>query len=435
MNTCSKKGNKMKPIERLVLSEHRDRWDGLTRPYPVEAIERLRGFTLIEHTLAKRGADKLWGLMQHRPYVSALSPITGNQAKQMVQAGLEAIYLSGWQIAADANRNGRTFPDQSLYDATSISALVDRINHAFKRADQIERLEYGRAKRDWFAPIVADGEAGFGGNLNVYELTVSLIEAGAAAIHLEDQLSSAKKCGHMGGKVLVPVQEHIDKLVAARLAADVEGAPMVLIARTDANRGALITSDVDERDHPFIDWDASRTREGLFRYKNGLEASIARGLAVAPYVDMLWMETNTPDLGEAREFAQGIHEKFPGKKLVYNCSPSINWKAHLDDASIEKFQDALGEMGYKFIFITLAGFHALSYSMFKLAKDYRERGMPAFVELQEAEFALQAEGFTAVRHQREAGAPFFDEIQTIVTGGDTSITSMRGSTEEEQFGD
>lgn len=387
---------------------------------------------MIDHTLAKRSANKLWGMLQDRP-VKALGALTGNQAKQIVHAGVDAIYLSGWQVAADANRNGDTYPDQSLYDPTSVAALAERINQAFRRADQIERLEHGDAGRDWYAPIVADGEAGFGGNLNAYELTIGLIKAGAAAVHLEDQLSSAKKCGHMGGKVLVPVREHIEKLVSARLAADVEGVPMVLIARTDAHSGSLITSDIDDRDRPFIDRDCGRTPEGFYKYNCGLEAAIARGLAFAPYVDMLWMETSTPDLGEAMEFARGIHEKFPGKCLAYNCSPSFNWKANLDDASIERFQDELGEMGYKFLFVTLAGFHSLNHGMFRLAKDFVKRGMPAFVELQEAEFASQEEGFTAVRHQREAGAPFFDSIQTVVAGGETSTVAMHGSTEEEQF--
>ncbi|MBI2880737.1 MAG: isocitrate lyase [Candidatus Tectomicrobia bacterium] len=418
-------------IERLVPSEHANRWDGITRPYSTEAITRLRSSVPVDHALARHGADKLWGMLDTRAYVSALGAVTGNQAKQMVQAGLEAIYLSGWQVAADANRNGRTYPDLSLYEATSACALASRINHALRRADQVERLENGRARRDWFVPIVADGEAGFGGLLNVFELTVAFIEAGVAGLHIEDQLSSAKKCGHMGGKVLVPTQELIDKLVAARLAADVEGVPLVLMARTDANSGALITSDVDERDQPFIG--KGRTREGFFRFQHGLEASIARCLAFAPYTDILWTETSKPDLDEARELAQAVHEKFPGKWLAYNCSPSFNWKANLDDRGIERFQEELAALGYKFQFITLAGFHALSHSMFALAKEFAKRGMPAFVELQEAEFALQAEGFTAVRHQREAGAPFFDEIQNIVTEGESSIGAMKGSTEEEQF--
>jgi len=407
------------------------RWEGVTRPYTAAAVVRLRGSMPIEYTLAKRGATRLWRLLRSEPYVAALGALTGNQAAQMAQAGLKAVYVSGWQVAADANNSGQTYPDQSLYPADSAPALVRRINQAFARADQICHYE-GRSDIHWFAPIVADAEAGFGGALNAFELMKAMIEAGAAAVHFEDQLSSAKKCGHMGGKVLAPTGEFIQKLTAARLAADVMGAPTILIARTDANSATLLTSDVDERDRAFLT--GERTVEGFYRVTGGLDHAIARGLAYAPYADMIWCETSEPDLGEAREFAEAIHAEFPGKLLAYNCSPSFNWKKKLDAETIERFQTELGRMGYKFQFVTLAGFHTLNFSMFDLARDYRENGMAAYARLQEAEFAAESDhGYRAVKHQAFVGAGYFDAIAQTIAGGASSTTALTGSTEEAQF--
>ncbi len=408
------------------------RWNGIRRGYAPEDVLRLRGSLHIEHTLARRGAEKLWKLLQERPYVNSLGAMTGNQALQQVKAGVPAIYLSGWQVAADANDSASMYPDQSLYAVTSVPTVVKRINNALMRADQVQHLE-GGSQIDYFAPIVADAEAGFGGVLNAYELMRALIEAGAAGVHFEDQLASAKKCGHMGGKVLVPTREAVQKLIAARLAADVLGVPTLLLARTDAEAATLVTSDVDENDRPFLT--GERTAEGYFRVKNGFEQALSRGLAYAPYADLVWCETGTPDLEFARRFAQGIQREYPGKLLAYNCSPSFNWKRNLDDATIAKFQRELGAMGYKFQFITLAGFHALNYSMFELASGYAAHGMPAFVELQQKEFAAVAQGFTAVKHQREVGTGYFDEITTVVQGANTSTTALTGSTENEQFFD
>jgi isocitrate lyase len=407
------------------------RWEGVTRPYSAAAVVRLRGSMPIEYTLAKRGAARLWRLLRSEPYVAALGALTGNQAAQMAQAGLKAVYVSGWQVAADANNAGQTYPDQSLYPADSAPALVRRINQAFARADQICHYE-GRSDIHWFAPIVADAEAGFGGALNAFELMKAMIEAGAAGVHFEDQLSSAKKCGHMGGKVLAPTGEFIQKLTAARLAADVMGAPTILIARTDANSATLLTSDVDERDRAFLS--GERTVEGFYRVTGGLDHAISRGLAYAPYADMIWCETSEPDLGEAREFAEAIHAEFPGKLLAYNCSPSFNWKKKLDVETIECFQTELGRMGYKFQFVTLAGFHTLNFSMFDLARDYRENGMAAYARLQEAEFAAEFEhGYRAVKHQTFVGAGYFDAIAQTIAGGASSTTALTGSTEEAQF--
>ena len=407
------------------------RWEGVTRPYTAAAVVRLRGSMPIEYTLAKRGATRLWRLLRSEPYVAALGALTGNQAAQMAQAGLKAVYVSGWQVAADANNSGQTYPDQSLYPADSAPALVRRINQAFARADQICHYE-GRSDIHWFAPIVADAEAGFGGALNAFELMKAMIDAGAAAVHFEDQLSSAKKCGHMGGKVLAPTGEFIQKLTAARLAADVMGAPTILIARTDANSATLLTSDVDERDRAFLT--GERTVEGFHRVTGGLDHAIARGLAYAPYADMIWCETSEPDLGEAREFAEAIHAEFPGKLLAYNCSPSFNWKKKLDAETIERFQTELGRMGYKFQFVTLAGFHTLNFSMFDLARDYRENGMAAYARLQEAEFAAESDhGYRAVKHQAFVGAGYFDAIAQTIAGGASSTTALTGSTEEAQF--
>lgn len=406
------------------------RWKGVRREYSAEDVVRLRPSIQVEYTLAKRGAEKLWQLLHTRPYVNTFGAYTGNMAVQMVRAGLEAIYVSGWQVAADANLAWETYPDQSLYPANSVPQIVRRINKALMRADLIERSE-GKVFRDWYAPIVADGEAGFGGALNVFELTKQMIEAGAAGVHYEDQLSSEKKCGHLGGKVLVPTGQHIRTLQAARLAADVLGVPLVLIARTDAEAATLITSDIDERDKPFIL--NERTPEGFYRFKNGLEAGIARALAYAPYADLLWLETSTPDLEEARKFAEAVKREFPDKMLAYNCSPSFNWKRFLDEETIAKFQRELGAMGYKFQFITLAGWHTLNYRTWELAKKYKEQGMPAFVELQQLEFAAQKEGFTAVKHQREVGAGYFDEVVLAITGGLASTVALKGSTEEAQF--
>ncbi|MFU8820414.1 MAG: isocitrate lyase [Gammaproteobacteria bacterium] len=406
------------------------RWKGVTRPYAPEDVLRLRGTVDIEYSLARQGAEKLWRYMQEQPFVNALGALTGNQAMQQVKAGLKAIYLSGWQVAGDANLAGEMYPDQSLYPANSVPAVVRRINRTLLRADQIHHAE-GNDSIDWLQPIVADAEAGFGGVLNAFELMKDMIDAGAAGVHFEDQLSSAKKCGHMGGKVLVPTSEAVSKLAAARLAADVCGVPTILVARTDADAANLLTSDVDERDAPFIT--GERTSEGFFRVKAGLEQAIARGLAYGSIADLVWCETSVPDLGQAKQFAEAMHKQFPGKPLSYNCSPSFNWKRHLDDATIAKFQRELGAMGYKFQFITLAGFHALNYSMFTLAKGYRESQMSAYVQLQEAEFASEKDGYTATKHQREVGAGYFDAITQVVSAGQSSLSALAGSTEEEQF--
>jgi isocitrate lyase len=406
------------------------RWNGVVRTYSAEVVIKLRGSVDIEYTLARRGAEKLWKLVNEENYVNALGALTGNQAVQQVKAGLKAIYLSGWQVAADANLSGHMYPDQSLYPANSVPNVVKKINQALQRADQIHQSE-GDNSIDWFAPIVADAEAGFGGQLNVFELMKAMIEAGAAAVHFEDQLSSEKKCGHLGGKVLLPTQTAVRNLVAARLAADVMGVPTLVVARTDANAADLITSDVDAYDAPFIT--GERTPEGFFRVKAGLDQAIARGLAYAPYADLVWCETSEPDLEEARRFAEAIHEKFPGKLLAYNCSPSFNWKKKLDDVTIATFQEELGKMGYKFQFVTLAGFHALNHSMFELARGYKDRGMAAYSELQEAEFASEENGYTATRHQREVGTGYFDQVSMVITGGTSSTTALKGSTEEAQF--
>jgi isocitrate lyase len=416
-----------RPRPRLNL----DRWEGIERPYADEDVRRLRGSVQVEHTLASLGAERLWKLLRQKPYVAALGALTGGQAVQMVKAGLQAIYISGWQVAADANQAGQTYPDQSLYPATSAPALVRRVNQALLRADQIEWAEGNGNGRHWLAPIVADAEAGFGGPLNAFELMKGMIEAGAAGVHFEDQLASEKKCGHLGGKVLVPTGQFVRTLAAARLAADVCGVPTLLVARTDAQSATLITSDVDERDERFLT--GERTAEGYFRVEGGLESAIARGLAYAPHADLVWCETSTPDLDEAREFAEAIHAEFPGKLLAYNCSPSFNWKQHLADDEIARFQAELGALGYKFQFITLAGFHALNASMFELARGYAEEGMTAYVRLQEREFELEEEGYTATRHQREVGAGYFDLVAQAVSGGESSTLALKGSTEEAQF--
>jgi isocitrate lyase len=405
------------------------RWKGVKRSYTAEEVVKLRGSVQEEHTLARRGAEKLWDLVNTEDYINALGAMTGNQAVQQVRAGLKAIYLSGWQVAGDANLAGQTYPDQSLYPANSVPAVVRRINNALLRADQITWSE-GKYDVDWFAPIVADAEAGFGGVLNAFELMKAMIAAGAAGVHWEDQLSSAKKCGHLGGKVLIPSNQHVKTLSAARLAADVEGVPTLVVARTDAQAATLITSDVDERDKPFIT--GERTAEGFYRVTNGIDPCIARGLAYAPHADLLWMETSTPDLELARQYAEAIKKEFPDQLLAYNCSPSFNWKAHLDDDTIAKFQRELGAMGYKFQFITLAGFHALNYAMFELAKGYSERDMSAYVELQEKEFAAESIGYTATKHQREVGAGYFDAVATAIDP-EAETLALKGSTEEEQF--
>ncbi|MDP9337899.1 MAG: isocitrate lyase [Acidobacteriota bacterium] len=407
------------------------RWEGITRTYSYADVLRLRGSIKIEYTLARLGAERLWYLMQGENYVPALGAITGNQAIEMVQAGLKAIYGSGWQVAADGNTAGDVYPDQSLYPCDSAPNLVKRLNRALMRADQIESAEGKASGTYWFAPIVADAEAGFGGSLNAYELMKAMIEAGAAGVHFEDQLSSAKKCGHLGGKVVVPVREFIEKLVAARLAADVCGVPTILIARTDANSAGLLLSDADPRDREFIY--GERTPEGFYQFRGGIDAAIARGLAYAPYADMLWCETSTPDLAEAQKFADAIHAKFPGKLLAYNCSPSFNWKKKLDEATIANFQRRLGAMGYKFQFVTLAGFHALNMSMFNLARGYAQAGMTAYSKLQQEEFAAQELGYKAVTHQRFVGTGYFDEIAQVVSGGNSSTTALAGSTEADQF--
>ncbi|MDW8283933.1 MAG: isocitrate lyase, partial [Myxococcales bacterium] len=403
------------------------RWRGIHRPYTAQDVVRLRGTVQIEHTLARMGAERLWRLLHEEPFVPALGALSGCQALQQVKAGLKAIYLSGWQVAADANLAGQMYPDQSLYPSNSVPHLVRRINETFRRADQIHRAE-GRVDGPyWFAPIVADAEAGFGGPLNVFELMKAMIDAGAAGVHFEDQLASEKKCGHMGGKVLIPIRTAVRHLVAARLAADIEGVPTLLLARTDANGAQLLTSDIDERDAPFLT--GERTPEGFFRFRGGLSAAIVRGLAYAPYADLIWCETAEPNLDEARRYAEAIHAEFPGKMLAYNCSPSFNWERKLDAATIARFQRELGAMGYRFQFVTLAGFHALSYSMFELARGYRTRGMAAYAELQRAEFAAEAQGFTAVRHQREVGTGYFDAVAEVISGGTCSTTALAGSTE------
>jgi isocitrate lyase len=415
----------------------RGRFEGIVRPYTDEDVARLRGTVRVEYTLARMGATRLWDLMTKQDYVAALGALTGNQAVQQVKAGLQAIYLSGWQVAADANLAGQTYPDQSLYPANSVPSVVRRINQALLRADQIEHAEAmeakanGGARRHWLAPILADAEAGFGGPLNAFELMKGMIEAGAAGVHFEDQLSSEKKCGHLGGKVLIPTGAFIRTLVAARLATDVMDVPTIIVARTDADSAKLLTSDVDERDRGFLT--GERTPEGFYRMRGGLECAIARAVAYAPYADLLWCETSTPDLDEAREFAEGVHARYPGKMLAYNCSPSFNWKSKLDPATIAKFQRELAAMGYKFQFVTLAGFHALNHSMFELARAYRERGMAAYSELQEAEFAAEAHGYSATRHQREVGTGYFDQVIQVITGGNASTVALQGSTEKAQF--
>ncbi|MGI5271132.1 isocitrate lyase [Nonomuraea sp. CA-218870] len=410
--------------------ENNPRWAGIERTYSAEDVVRLRGSVQEEHTLARLGAERLWNLLHTEDYVNSLGALTGNQAVQQVKAGLKAIYLSGWQVAADANLGAQTYPDQSLYPANSVPAVVRRINNALLRADQITWSEGRQDAPHWLAPIVADAEAGFGGVLNAFELMKGMIAAGAAGVHWEDQLASEKKCGHLGGKVLIPTGQHIKTLNAARLAADVAGVPSLVIARTDAQAATLLTSDVDPRDQAFCT--GERTAEGFYRVRNGIEACIARGLAYAPHSDLLWMETGTPDLDVAREFAEAIKAEYPDQMLAYNCSPSFNWKAHLDDSTIAKFQRELGHMGYKFQFITLAGFHSLNYSMFNLAQGYATDGMTAYVDLQEAEFAAEARGYTATRHQREVGTGYFDLVSTAISP-DSSTTALKGSTEEEQF--
>jgi isocitrate lyase len=412
-----------------------DRFAGIRRDYGPEEVERLAGSFRVKHTLAEMGARRLWQLLQMEPFVNTLGALTGNQALQQVKAGLKAIYLSGWQVAADANSAGQMYPDQSLYPVDSVPKVITRINAALRRADQIAHLENAGDTTHWMAPIIADAEAGFGGPLNAYELMRAMIEAGAAGVHFEDQLASEKKCGHLGGKVLVPISQHIRTLNAARLAADVEGVPTLLLCRTDAESAQLLTSDVDERDRPFIS--GERTPEGFFRIRPGIgkQYAIARGLAYAPYADLLWWETSDPDLDDARAFAEAIHREFPGKLLAYNCSPSFNWKRKMGEEAAAKFQREIGAMGYKFQFITLAGFHSLNHSMFQLARGYKERGMAAYSELQQAEFAAEAEGYTATRHQREVGVSYFDAVATTASGGRSSTTAMAHSTETAQFHD
>ncbi|SPA44320.1 isocitrate lyase [Cupriavidus taiwanensis] len=423
--------NRQEQIQALQTDwETNPRWKGIKRHFTAEDVVRLRGSVQVEHTLARRGAEKLWHLLHTEPFVNSLGALTGNQAMQQVKAGLKAIYLSGWQVAGDANLAGEMYPDQSLYPANSVPQVVKRINNTFQRADQIQWSE-GAGDTDFFAPIVADAEAGFGGVLNAFELMKSMIEAGAAGVHFEDQLASVKKCGHMGGKVLVPTREAVAKLTAARLAADVSGVPTLVIARTDAEAADLLTSDIDDNDKPFCT--GERTVEGFYRVRNGLEQSISRALAYAEVADLVWCETGKPDLEFAKKFAEAVHARFPGKMLAYNCSPSFNWKKNLDDATIARFQRELGAMGYKFQFITLAGFHSLNYSMFNLAYGYARNQMSAFVELQEAEFKAAEKGFTAVKHQREVGTGYFDAVTQAIEGGQSSTTALKGSTEDEQF--
>ena len=407
------------------------RWKGITRSYSAEEVIRLRGSFVVEQTIARRGAERLWDLLGSEEYVAALGALTGGQAVEMVKAGLKAIYLSGWQVAADANLSGHTYPDQSLYPANSVPSVVKRINNALQRTDQIAWSSGEGVGKHWMAPIIADAEAGFGGSLNAFELMKAMIEAGAAGVHFEDQLAAEKKCGHLGGKVLIPSNAFVRTLTAARLAADVLDVPTLVVARTDALAATLLTSDIDERDRKFVE--GERTGEGFFRVREGNEAAIARGLAYAPYADMIWCETSTPDLVQAKTFADAIHAEFPGKLLAYNCSPSFNWKAHLDDATIAQFQKELAAMGYRFQFITLAGFHALNESMFELARGYADEGMTAYVKLQEREFAMEAEGYTATRHQTEVGTGYFDRVSETIAGGDSSTLALKGSTEEAQF--
>jgi isocitrate lyase len=429
LNGYSKKSqsDQAQSIEQEWASE---RWQDITRPYSPEDVAKLRGSVQIQHTLASRGAERLRQLLETEDFIRALGAMSGNQAVQQVKAGLKAIYLSGWQVAADAHVAGQMYPDQSLYPANSVPDVVKRINQALTRADQISHAE-GDEETEWFAPIVADAEAGFGGALNCFELTKGMIEAGAAGVHFEDQLASEKKCGHMGGKVLLPTAQAVRNLISARLAADVMGTPTVIVARTDADAADLITSDIDPDDAEFLT--GERTFEGFYRTKPGIEQAIARGLSYAPYADLVWCETSKPDIGQAREFAEAIHEKFPGKPLAYNCSPSFNWQANLSEEDIRTFQEQLGEMGYKFQFITLAGFHALNYGMFDLADGYRDRGMEAYSELQQKEFDAESRGYTATKHQREVGAGYFDEVAQVVAGGMASTTALTGSTEEAQF--
>jgi isocitrate lyase len=427
----TKKQTEIAALEKSWNSD--ERWQGIERPYAAADVFRLRGSVKIEHSLARLGAQRLWELLRKEPYVNALGALTGAQAVQMVQAGLQSIYVSGWQVAGDMNSSGQTYPDQSIYPVDSVPNLVRRVNNAFRRSDQITH-ESGRDQRMpyWYAPIVADAEAGFGGLLNAHELMKAMIEAGAAGVHFEDQLSSFKKCGHMGGKVLAPTSESINKLVAARLAADIEDVPTFVIARTDANAANLLANDVDERDHSFLT--GERTEEGFFCVRAGLDQAIARGLSYAPYADLVWCETARPDLDEARRFAESMHAEFPGKLLAYNCSPSFNWKSHLDDATIAKFQSELGAMGYKYQFVTLAGFHSINTGMFELARGYRKHGMTAYALLQNREFELEQEhGYRAVKHQSFVGAGYFDDVTQVITGGRASTTAMSGSTEEEQF--
>ncbi len=419
-------------FDTLVPSAPKGRFKGIKRPYTPADVAKLRGSVTVEHTLATRGANRLWQSLQDEPFINALGAVTGNQAMQMVRAGLKAIYLSGWQVAADANTAGAMYPDQSLYPANAAPELCRRINRTLRRADEIETAE-GSVSRDWYAPIIADAEAGFGGPLNSFEIMKAFIEAGAAGVHFEDQLASEKKCGHLGGKVLIPTAAHERNLVAARLASDVMGVPAITVARTDAESAQLLTSDIDDRDKPFIS--GERTPEGFFRLKEGtgLDHCISRGLAYADIADLLWWETSHPDLGDARKFAEAVHKKHPGKLLAYNCSPSFNWKKKLDDATIKKFQRELGAMGYKFQFVTLAGFHSLNMSMFDLADGYRDRGMDAYSELQQREFAAEARGYTATRHQREVGTGYFDQVAMTISGGRSSTTAMKESTETAQF--
>ncbi|MDP7990736.1 isocitrate lyase [Bacillus sp. MHSD_36] len=418
-------------IDKLQESWELDtRWKGITRPYSAEDVIRLRGSIDIEHTLARRGAEKLWASLHTEDYINALGALTGNQAMQQVKAGLKAIYLSGWQVAADANLSGHMYPDQSLYPANSVPAVVKRINQTLQRADQIQHME-GSGDTDYFVPIVADAEAGFGGQLNVFELMKGMIEAGASGVHFEDQLSSEKKCGHLGGKVLLPTQTAVRNLISARLAADVMGVPTIIVARTDADAADLITSDIDPVDKAFVT--GERTPEGFYRTKAGLDQAIARGLAYAPYADLVWCETSEPNLEDAKRFADAIHKEHPGKLLAYNCSPSFNWKQKLDEKTIASFQKEIASYGYKFQFVTLAGFHSLNYGMFELARGYKERGMAAYSELQQAEFAAEKHGYSATRHQREVGTGYFDEVAQVITGGTSSTTALKGSTEEAQF--